>query len=78
MLEKLFEGAIWRSRLIVLLAVIFGLLGAIILFIIASLDIWNVAVMTLQVVTHAILPYRTLNIFTKMWWPVLSERWISI
>jgi uncharacterized membrane protein YqhA len=54
MLEKLFEGTIWRSRFIVLLAVIFGLLGAIILFIIASLDIWNVAVTSLQVVTHAI------------------------
>lgn len=54
MLESIFEGAIWRSRLIVLLAVIFGLLGAIILFIIASLDIWNVAVTSFQVVTHAI------------------------
>ena len=44
MLERLFEGAIWRSRFIVLLAVIFGLLGAIILFIVASVDIWGVAV----------------------------------
>ena len=44
MLEALFEGAIWRSRFIVLLAVIFGLLGAIILFVIASMDIWSVAV----------------------------------
>lgn len=54
MLETLFEGAIWRSRFIVLLAVVFGLLGAIILFVVASLDIWNVAVMSFQVVTHAI------------------------
>ena len=54
MLETLFEGAIWRSRFVVLLAVIFGLLGAIILFIVASLDIWNVAVMSFQVVTHVI------------------------
>jgi len=53
-LEALFEGAIWRSRFIVLLAVVFGLLGAIILFMVASLDIWNVALMTFQVVTHAI------------------------
>lgn len=44
MLEKLFEGAIWRSRFIVLLAVVFGLLGAFVLFIVASLDIWGVAV----------------------------------
>ncbi|BAF72564.1 YqhA family protein [Sulfurovum sp. NBC37-1] len=54
MLESLFEGAIWRSRFIVLLAVIFGLLGAIILFIVASMDIWEVAVVTYQVITHAI------------------------
>ncbi len=54
MLEKLFEGMIWRSRFIVILAVIFGLLGAVILFIVASMDIWNVAVISFQVVTHAI------------------------
>jgi len=54
MLEKLFEGAIWNSRFVVLLAVIFGLLGAIILFIIASMDIWHVAVESFQVITHMI------------------------
>ncbi len=54
MLEKVFEGAIWRSRFIVLLAVIFGLVGAIVLFVIASMDIWNVAVQSFQVVTHAV------------------------
>lgn len=54
MLEKLFEGAIWNSRFIVLLAVVFGLLGAIILFVVASMDIWQVAVQSFQVVTHAI------------------------
>ena len=43
MMEKLFEGAIWRSRFIVLLAVIFGLLGAVVLFIVASIDIYSVA-----------------------------------
>ncbi len=42
MLEKLFEGAIWNSRFIVLLAVVFGLLGALILFVVASMDIWSV------------------------------------
>lgn len=56
MLESLFEGVIWRSRLIVLLAVVFGLLGAIILFIVASLDIWNVAVHTFDVVTTGAHP----------------------
>jgi len=44
MLERLFEGAIWNSRFIVLLAVIFGLLGAVILFVVASMDIWGVGV----------------------------------
>lgn len=54
MLEKLFEGAIWRSRFIVLLAVVFGLLGAIILFVVASIDIWNVGTYTFStLVTHA-------------------------
>ena len=54
MLGKLFESLIWNSRFIVLLAVIFGLLGAIILFVIASLDIWHVAIEAFQVVMHII------------------------
>ena len=54
MLERLFEGAIWNSRFIVVLAVIFGLLGAIILFIVASMDIWEVAINTYQVILHII------------------------
>ncbi len=54
MLEKLFEGAIWNSRFIVLLAVVFGLVGAVILFVVASIDIWNVGVYTFNtIVTHA-------------------------
>ncbi|CAA6813021.1 MAG: Arginine/ornithine antiporter ArcD [uncultured Sulfurovum sp.] len=48
LIETLFEGAIWRSRFIVIFAVVFGLLGAIVLFIVASMDIWNVAVYTFQ------------------------------
>jgi len=54
MLEKLFEGIIWNSRFIVVLAVVFGLIGAIILFVVASLDIWNVAVESFQVIFHMI------------------------
>jgi uncharacterized membrane protein YqhA len=38
-IEALFEGAIWRSRFVVILAVVFGLIGAIILFVVASYDI---------------------------------------
>ena len=53
MIEKLFESLIWNSRFIVVLAVVFGLIGAIILFIVASMDIWNVAVNTYEaIVTH--------------------------
>lgn len=50
MIEKLFEGAIWRSRFIIVLAVVFGLLGAIVLFIVASMDIWGVAVYTFNTI----------------------------
>jgi uncharacterized membrane protein YqhA len=54
MFEKIFESVIWRSRFIVLLAVVFGLLGAFVLFIVASMDIWSVAVYTLNtIITHA-------------------------
>jgi uncharacterized membrane protein YqhA len=54
MLERLFEGAIWNSRFIVLLAVVFGLLGAVILFVVASIDIWGVGVYTFNtIITHA-------------------------
>ncbi len=48
MLEKIFEGFIWRSRFIVILSVIFGLLGAIVLFIIASLDIYSISIFTIK------------------------------
>jgi uncharacterized membrane protein YqhA len=41
--EALFEGAIWRSRFIVILAVVFGLIGAVILFLVASFDIASIA-----------------------------------
>jgi len=51
-IETIFEGAIWRSRFIVLLAVIFGLMGAVILFVIASMDIWGVGVTTFDVIVN--------------------------
>ena len=43
-LETIFEGSLWKSRLIVILAVIFGMLGGIALFLVASYDIWIIAV----------------------------------
>ncbi len=42
MLEKVFEGLLWRTRFITLLPVIFGIVGAIVLFFVASYDIIHV------------------------------------
>lgn len=54
LIETLFEGLIWRSRFIVVLAVVFGLVGAVVLFVVASIDIWHVAVESFQVIMHII------------------------
>ena len=54
MFEKIFESGLWASRFIVLLAVFFGLIGAVILFIVASVDIYQTAVFVIQTyVEHA-------------------------
>lgn len=54
MFEKLFEKSLWSSRFLVMLPVIFALFGAAILFIVASVDIWNITVKTVDVyVNHA-------------------------
>src|SRR3990172_12222167 len=42
--ERVFEGALWRSRFIVLLAVVSSLISAVILFLIATADVVGVAV----------------------------------
>ncbi|UFS62196.1 YqhA family protein [Sulfurimonas sp. HSL-3221] len=52
MFEKLFESGLWNSRLFTLFAVVFSLIGAIILFVVASLDIWGVLVLVWDVVAH--------------------------
>lgn len=53
-LEKLFENGLWSTRLIILLAVVFGLVGAIILFTVASVDIYNTAMYVIHTyTTHA-------------------------
>jgi len=52
MFERVFENGLWSSRLFTLMAVIFSLLGAIILFIVASLDVWNVMIMIFDMVFH--------------------------
>lgn len=55
-LEEIFEKTIWQSRFIVLSAVIFGLIGAIVLFIIASIDIFNVARFTITTYVNGLHP----------------------
>jgi uncharacterized membrane protein YqhA len=49
LLERVFESTLWNGRLFILLAVIFSMVGAIILFIVASTDIFHVAVDTVGV-----------------------------
>ena len=56
MLEKFFENAMWKTRLFVLLPVVFGLIGAIILFVIASVDIFEVLIYTLNVYLNGLHP----------------------
>ncbi|NCO01204.1 MAG: YqhA family protein [Epsilonproteobacteria bacterium] len=42
-MEKVFESGLWSSRFIIILAVVFGLIGAVLLFAVASVDIFNTA-----------------------------------
>ncbi len=46
LIETIFEGSLWNGRLIAILAVIFGMIGAIVMFLVASADIWHIAVVT--------------------------------
>lgn len=43
MLEKLFENTLWSTRFIIILAVVFGLIGAVVLFLVASVDVYATA-----------------------------------
>ena len=58
MLEKIFENAMWKARLFVLLPVIFGLIGAIILFVVASKDIYEVLTYTINVYANGLHPEK--------------------
>lgn len=48
MLEKMFEGLLIKSRIVTILPVIFGLVGAFVLFFIASYDVLKVIFFTYQ------------------------------
>ncbi len=52
-LERAFEWLLWEGRLFILTAVIFGMVGAIILFVVASVDIYHVAQYTYTSMTSA-------------------------
>lgn len=54
MIERLFESAMWKTRFLVIFAVLFGLLGAVVLFVVASMDIFAVAKYAFDtIITHA-------------------------
>jgi len=48
LIERVFENALWSTRFFVLFAVVFSMLGGIALFVVASVDIWHVAVMVFK------------------------------
>lgn len=53
-MEKVFESSLWASRFIVILAVFFGLIGGIVLFVVASFDIFDTAKYVLNTyISHA-------------------------
>jgi len=43
MIEKIFENTLWASRFMVIMAVVFGLIGAVVLFVVASFDVYDSA-----------------------------------
>ena len=58
MLERIFEEGLWGSRFMVIMAVIFGLIGAIALFVVASVDVYNVSVYIIEVYTNHLHPEK--------------------
>ena len=54
MIEKMFESSLWASRFMVILAVVFGLIGAVVLFVVASVDIYETSAYVINTyLTHA-------------------------
>ncbi|WP_187648087.1 YqhA family protein [Nitrosophilus labii] len=56
LLENIFENLLWKGRLFIILAVIFGMFGAVVLFIVASIDIYHVGTYTFEVLTSGSHP----------------------
>ena len=57
-MEKLFESTLWSSRFIVILAVVFGLVGAVVLFTVASIDIFATAKYVFTTYINGLHPER--------------------
>ncbi len=51
-LEKIFESFLWKSRLVVTIAVVFSLIGALIIFVAASFDVWHTIIDTMNFFIH--------------------------
>ena len=49
LIESIFEHGLWSSRFIIILAVIFGLVGAVLLFAVASFDVYDTAVYVISI-----------------------------
>ncbi|OCL85804.1 YqhA family protein [Arcobacter porcinus] len=56
MISKFLENSLWKSRFIVILAVIFSFMGSVILFLVASIDVINVAKMVITSLVTGIHP----------------------
>lgn len=57
-LELFFENILWNSRFFVLLAVIFSMLGGMTLFIVASVDVFNVVSSVIEVYLNHLHPVK--------------------
>lgn len=55
-IENVFEQGLWSSRFIIILAVIFGLVGAIVLFAVASFDVYDTAKYVITVYSNHLHP----------------------
>ncbi len=58
MLERIFEGGLWGSRFMVLMAVIFGLVGAVALFVVASVDVYSISAYIIEVYSNHLHPEK--------------------
>jgi len=55
-MERAFESTLWASRFMVIMAVVFGLIGAVALFIVASVDVYDTAKMVISTYMNHLHP----------------------